>query len=229
MLNNVVTPGFTVGRVLRLTATAAIGGQAVGECYRNLKAHPGTGKSIIGNSIVGGVFGAFCGVGFGAWVGRGTLAFVLSHSMYGSMVTACYCNFHSTLKNKELKLFNDQPIQDVTLSTLTGAATGAAVGLLIPGPRLLNMVSAGSCVGFIGHYIYSGFRVMRLEFLIKQNYPELVSELKECSDWIDDQSRTNPYYAGPINAKPEILRKIESMWGDFGKNTDEKRMRFEQE
>ena len=40
---------------------------------------------------------------------------------------------------------------------------------------------------------------MRLEFLIKQNYPELVSELKECSDWIDDQSRTNPYYAGPIN------------------------------
>ena len=39
-----------------------------------------------------GTVGALCGVGFGAWAGAGTLAFVLSQSMYGSMVTACYCS-----------------------------------------------------------------------------------------------------------------------------------------
>ena len=33
----------------------AVSGHVTGECYRNLKAHPGTGKSIIGYSIVGGI------------------------------------------------------------------------------------------------------------------------------------------------------------------------------
>ena len=53
----------------------------------------------------------------------------------------------------------------------------------------------------LGHYIYDGFRVLRLEFLIKQNYPELVEELRQSSEWIDDQANTNPYYACPVNVR----------------------------
>ena len=50
-----------------------------------------------------------------------------------------------------------------------------------------------------GHHIYEGLRVIRLEFLIKQNYPELVAEIKESEGWIEDQCSSNPYYAGPVN------------------------------
>ena len=33
----------------------AVTGYAAGECYRNVQAHPGVGKTIIGYSIVGGM------------------------------------------------------------------------------------------------------------------------------------------------------------------------------
>ncbi|XP_066921445.1 uncharacterized protein [Clytia hemisphaerica] len=227
MLNYVVTEGITVGRLLRLSTAAAVTGYATGECYRNVKAHPGVGKSILGYSIVGGTVGSLFGVALGLRAKKSVIPFVLSQGMYGSLVTACYCNVHSWLKHKQLKL-KEKPIQDVTVSVLSGAFTGGVVGL-IPGLRILPVISFGTCFGFFGHYIYSGIRIIRLEFLIQQNYTDLVERVKESEAWMDDQERTNPYYAGPITPKPYILEWLGSLWGDFGQNTEEKRRRFESE
>ena len=61
---------------------------------------------------------------------------------------------------------------------------------------------------FSGHYIYNGIRIIRLEFLIQQNYPDLVKRVKESEAWMDEQERTNPYYAGPITVRKSFCLKF---------------------
>lgn len=229
MLNYVVTSGFTVGRLLSMTTTAALSGYGTGECWRNLKAHPGTGKRIIGYSFIGGTVGGIIGVGLGLLTTRNKSLLILSQSMYGALITAAFANVHSTLKNKDLKLpGHTEPIKTATVSTLTGGLIGACIGLT-PGSRVLPLSTMGMLVGFVGHHLFEGARMIRLEFLIRQNYPELFSKLMQSEEWITDQMHTNPYYVGPVTEKPEWYVKFGSLWGDFGKNTEEKRRRFEAE
>lgn len=54
------------------------------------------------------------------------------------------------------------------------------------------------CKYFLGHFIYKQLCILRLEFLIRENYPELYQQLKESEKWMEDQRNSNPYYAGPV-------------------------------
>lgn len=225
---NYMVAGIPLKRIVRYSTVAAVTGLGSGKCWRNLQEHPGTGHQIINYSIVGGLVGSVVGLSVGAWVGRGVMMLVFSQSMYGSLLTACYCNIHAVITNAEMKLPNREvPINNLVTSSLSGGVTGSLLGLL-PGSRIINMCIVGMAAGFFGHFGFERLRIVRLEFLLHENYPELVSQVREVEEWMDNQCRTNPYYAGPVNPKPEWVRQLASLWGDFGKrNPQELRKEFE--
>jgi len=209
-----IVGGVPIKRLLYHAALTGVSGVTIGTCYRNLREHPGTGRKIMGYSVAGGGMGALFGVAMSTFRGRHTVLLVMTQTMYWSLTTAFFFNVRSVLSNRKIVLpGQNEPVKDIFLTSTTAGLT-ASLTSLITGPNpvaLLSACSIGMMLGFVGHHLYDQSRILRLEFLLRQNYPELMLQKQEAEAYMEDQVLTNQFYDGPIKPPHPWIEYLSSL------------------
>ncbi|XP_057292740.1 uncharacterized protein LOC130621472 isoform X2 [Hydractinia symbiolongicarpus] len=177
-------------------------------------------KRIAASAVTAGFVGGVVGLSVGTWYGRRIVLLAMSQTMYGYLMTATFLNIRSALSNEKIKLLsNKKEIGGVLVSSISGGLTGMIPTILMKArlARIVTSFSSGIFVGFLGQFLYDRACVMRLEFLLRQTYPNLIEQHQEAEEYMDDQQISNVNYTGPIRGNPAWLDYAISIWGDLGR------------
>jgi len=197
--------GQPVQSILKNITFAVASGSAAGVCTCNARDHPDITQRYVKYSIAAGLLGATRGYCIGMWFGAGTIPLVAMSSATTFATAFGFLNIRSTMKNKNFVLPQiNKPFPDVLVSSLSAGITFAGAKIINGGNmrQVLPRLSGGIVIGFIGHLLYEQIQVIRLEYLLKHNYSELVQQLKEAEAYMEEQQITNPDYKGPVNPRP---------------------------
>lgn len=217
-----IIAGIPVRRIASNAFIAVISGLGCGKCWRNLEEHPGTGFDIIKYSTIGGCVGGVAGFGVGLWMGSRVMLLTLTQSMYGSLMTGTFLNIRSVMSNEKIMLpSNKKPFSELIVSTLSGGITGMIPPILAKwNPAYITSgCTSGIIIGFLGHLAYDQICYLRLEYLLRENYPELVRKHQEAEEYMLQRQKTEYFYTGPIKGNPEWMDYAKSFWGGFGKRS----------
>jgi len=197
---------LSVKTYLKRCAAAAVAGYGCKQCINDYRNHPENVVRHIKYSLVGGAAGGLRGCLMGLWTGPGVaFPLFLSQTMVASFFTFGFFSIRSSLSNMNVTLpKRDRPINGFLVTTLAGGITGSVISTMsgINGRRMVVSFSLGLLVGIVGHLVFEQAKIWRLEMVLKQNYPELMAELKEAEKYMDQQSYENPYYTGPVRPTP---------------------------
>jgi len=179
-----------------------------------MRENPGTGKTLMKYSFAAGLVAGLHGYCVGLWRRMPAAAFFISQTMIGSCVAFGFFSVRYTILSEKLKSpRSGEPVKEVLVTSISaGIATGSYT--IFTGGHVLTSITGGLIAGFLGHFVVEQVRIKRLEFLLKQNHPELMSQLKDAEDYMDREQMANPHYSGPVRPTPWHDAAVR-YWEDF--------------
>jgi len=192
-------------RHLLYNATTASGSAiACASCINNYKSHPkDLTKNIIYSLGAGSVYGV-SGLLMAIQAPTSIISLYLIQSLWGSVYSFSFLSFRSVVLSKELKYPDrDEPLGAMVCSSLAGGLTGVTLAAL-RGRAVVRTLPWGLLLGVCGHHMYEGVRRMRLEYVLRQQYPELSREMDEVEAYMVEMQQSNLEYTGPTMARSKV-------------------------